>query len=99
MKKREQFSKLHSVSLNANKQGLVFYICRNYNNFSEPKRRILDETFEKAGGYYTAALKKFMTTSETAVKICIDEHIGSPSTLYITVRKLYETFPLHKFYR
>lgn len=97
MKNREHFSKLPSVKLGVCKQGLIFYISRNYYNFSQSKRDIMDQTFEKAGGLYAAALKRFMTTSETAVKICIDENIASVTTLYNVVRRYYECFPLYRF--
>lgn len=99
MKNREHFSKLPSVKLGVCKQGLIFYISRNYYNFSPAKRAIMDDAFEKAGGIYASALKKFMTTSETAVKICIDENIGSVTTLYNVTRRYYECFPLYKFFK
>lgn len=99
MKNREHFSKLPSVKLGVCKQGLIFYISRNYYNFSQAKRDIMDQTFEKAGGIYATALKKFMTTSETAVKICIDENIASVTTLYSVMRRYYECFPLYKFFK
>lgn len=99
MKNREHFSKIPSVKLGVNKQGMVFYLCRNYYNFSESKRKIMDEAFERAGGDYAAALKRFMTSSDTAVKVCMDEHIGSVTTLYTVVRRLYECFPLGRFYK
>lgn len=97
MKNREHFSKLPSVRLNVNKQGLIFYISRNYCDYSAPRKAILDDTFEKAGGIYAKALKRFMTTTDTAVEICIDENIGSVTTLYNIVRRYYEHFPLYKF--
>lgn len=99
MKNRDHFTKLSSVKLGVNKQGLVFYICRNYYNFGEGKRKIMDDAFEKAGGDYAPALKRFMTSADTAVKVCIDHNIGSEKTLYIVVRRLYEIFPLNKFMR
>ncbi len=99
MKNREHFSKIPSVKLGVCKQGLIFYLCRNYYRFSEKKRAVMDEAFAKAGGDYAAALKRFMTTSDTAVKICIDEHIGSVTTLYTVVRRLYDEFPLGRFYK
>lgn len=99
MKKRENFSKLASVKLNINKQGLIFYINRNYYRFSEKKRRILDCQYECIGGEYAAALKRYMTSSDTLTKICIDEHIASPSTIYPLVRRFYENFPLGEFYK
>lgn len=99
MKNREHFSKIPSVKLGVNKQGLVFYVCRNYYNFSEPKQKVMDEVFERAGGDYAPALKRFMTSSDTAVKVCMDNNIGSVSTLYTVVRRLYEMFPLGRFYK
>ena len=99
MKNRENFSKLPSVKLGVCEQGLIFYISRNYYNFSQPKRDVMDQTFEKAGGIYAGALKRFMTTSETAVKICIDENIASVTTLYNVARRYTEHFPLYRIHK
>ncbi|MCI8387110.1 MAG: hypothetical protein HFE63_01420 [Clostridiales bacterium] len=99
MKKRENFSRLASVKLNVSKQGLIFYINRNYYRFSEKKQQLLDRQYERIGGEYANALRRYMLTADTMTKICFEEHIASPSTIYPLVRRFYEEFPLGEFLR
>ena len=99
LKNREHFHPRSAVRLSGNKQGLIFYLCRNYASLSPRKQAILDECFDEAGGEYAAALKAYMTTAESSVKICLEHYIGSENTLHILARRFYECFPIERFFR
>ena len=93
MKKRGKFHILHLESVSEPKQGLIFYLCRCYDELPDDKRRILDKLYERIGGENAAALRAVMETDDTFVKICREHYIASQTTLYRLRAKLYYEFP------
>nr|DAM35832.1 MAG TPA: hypothetical protein [Caudoviricetes sp.] len=94
--KTRGFNYLPAVRLGRKEQGLIYYLSHNYFLLPEDKRRIIDEHIEAVGGENASALRRYMTTDDTAVRICLDEYIGSPNSIYMMQREYYETFPLSR---
>lgn len=98
MKSRDRFHPLNIPGMDADRQGLIFYLCRNYKNLPDDKKQILDDRFREVGGEHEMALRELLTTAEPIVGICMRHYIGSPNTLCVLRRRYYEGFPIDKFY-
>ena len=99
MKKRGRFHTLNINGISEEKQGLIFYICRCYADLPQCKRDILDLLFRKVGGVNEAALRAVMTTDESFVKICLDYHIASHTTLVRLRNRFFVEFPIEEMIR
>lgn len=92
--KTRDFNYLPAVRLGRRKQGLIYYLSHNYHNLPPKKRKIIDAYITSIAGEHAKALKRYMTTEDSAAIICMEEFIGSPSTLYSLQRTYYELFPI-----
>lgn len=96
MKKRGRFHVLNINGVTEEKQGLIFYICRCYNDLPPHKREVLDSLFREIGGVNEAALRAVMTSDDSFNKICIEHYIASHTTLVRLRNRFFIEFPLEK---
>ncbi len=83
------FKKLRGVRVPYNKQGLIFFTCRDYTAQSEQmQKKILNACLE-VGADYWQALFDVVTTDESIANIA-PRHFVSDSTLYRLRRTFYE---------
>ena len=88
------FRKMRGVKVPPDRQGLLFFTCRNYNDLPEyPKSKIdnLCDLISEGEQAYRAALFDMLTTKDSVVSISI-KHSVSQSTLYKLRRRFYETW-------
>lgn len=86
-----QFRKKWSIDVTYNRQGLIYFICINYNIMPDDvKNKILDLCI-RAGGEYRTALFEVITTNKSVTAVSI-EHYISPETLYRMLRRFYDLF-------
>ena len=96
MKKRGKFHMLKLNGVDEYRQGLIFYICRCYNDLPKHKRDLIDELYRTVGGENADALRSLMLTDESFAKICLDHYIGSETTLKRLRLRFYREFPLEE---
>ena len=96
MKKRGRFHILKIGGVSAERQGLIYFICRCYDDLPPHKRQVLDEYYRRIGGEHEAALRALMATDDSFAKICLDHYIGSETTLNRLRIKFYTDFPLEE---
>ena len=94
MKKRGRFHVLNIERVSEERQGLIFYICRNLELLTPEKRRIVDDLILRIGGDNAEALRRFVTTDDSAQSICTQYYIGSTNTLCNLRRRFFLEFPL-----
>ncbi len=99
MKDRGRFHVLNINGISEEKQGLIFYICRCYDDLPSHKREVLDSLFQKIGGVNEAALRAVMTTDDSFVKICMDYYIASHTTLVRMRNRFFMEFPFDEMMR
>ena len=99
MKDRGRFHVLNINGVTEEKQGLIFYICRCYNDLPLHKREVLDRLFRKIGGTNEAALRAVMTTDDSFNKICMNYYIASHTTLVRLRNRFFADFPLDEMMR
>ena len=78
------------IRVDYDRQGYIFFLCRRFRHLPKEKQRVIRDLIEQAGGEYSRALFRFLTTKESAVKICREEYL-SEATLYRAVKRFYET--------
>lgn len=93
-KMRGRFHVLKIDGVSEERQGLIFFICRNFRALSPEKRAILDELYAHVGGVNEAALRAVMETDDSFVKICREHYIASETTLVRLRVKFFQEFPL-----
>lgn len=81
-----------SVSVNRNKQGMIFFFCQNYKNLPKEDQTVIDELCIAAGKGYEAALFEYMTTPSTRTKVVMDYYL-SEMTLTRAVNRFISAFP------
>lgn len=88
------FRKMHGVKVSHDRQGLLFFTCRNYNDLPEETRSRIDALCDSISGgerAYRAALFDMLTTRDSVVSISM-KHAVSQSTLYKLRRRFYEAW-------
>lgn len=88
------FRKMRGVHVPPDKQGLLFFLCRNYKDLPEKTQQRINElcdSISEGERAYRAALFDMLTTRESVVSISM-KHAVSQSTLYKLRRKFYETW-------
>ena len=80
------------VDVNYDRQGLIYFTSRLYNEMTERERGRIRELCRRAAGEYWEALLEFVTSDAGATAICM-RHALSRSTLERAVRRYYELFP------
>ena len=86
------FKYKRGIRVDYDRQGYIFFLCRRFRTLPQEKRDRIRALCRSAGGEYAQALFRFVTTSERASKICMEEYI-SEATLYRYVKRFYEAFP------
>lgn len=88
------FRKMRGVKVPPDRQGLLFFTCRNYNDLPQStKCRINDlcDMISEGDQAYRAALFDMLTTKNSVVNISM-KHAVSQSTLYKLRRRFYEAW-------
>jgi len=80
------------IDVSYDRQGYIYFLCRNFRILPEEKKKKIRELCRSAGGEYRQALFRFVTTDDRATKICIEEYL-SEATLWRAVKRFYESFP------
>ena len=83
---------MRGVDVPPDKQGLLFFTCRNYINLSEDVRRRIDELcwkISKGDESYRAALFDLLTTHESVTSISMRHCVGQ-TTIYRLRKEFYE---------
>ena len=73
------------------KQGYIHFFSHNYKKLSAKEKNKIDKLCSLAGGEYSEALKRYMTTDVTDVQVCLEYYI-SKATLYRCVDKYIKLF-------
>ena len=81
-----------SIRVSYERQGYIYFLCRRIGMLPREQQEVLRALCSKAGGANARALWRFLTTSDSATKICMEEYC-SQATLYRCVKRFYETFP------
>ena len=85
------FKKMPSLKMPYNKQGLIYFLCHNYEHMPfEIQKRIINSCI-KAGGEYYNSLFELMTTDKPIQLIAMDGYV-SERHLRRLRRKFYEHF-------
>ena len=85
------FKKYRSIRLPYEKQGYIYFQCRNYSALPPGQRQRIRRTCAAVADRYAGALFAFLTTDRTAVSVGL-EHYVSESTLYRLRKAFYEAY-------
>lgn len=85
------FKKMRGIKLPYEKQGLIYFTCRDYKNLSAYKRAQIESLCSKIGREDEDALFDFLTTNKSAVKVAA-EHFIDESKLYRLRKRFYEEY-------
>lgn len=88
------FRKMRGVRVAADKQGLLFFLCRNYRWLPEEMRGKIDKLCAEVSGgdpTYRSALFDTLTTHDSITAICIRHPVGK-TKLYELRRMFYEAW-------
>ncbi len=80
-----------SVPVSYDKQGLVYFYSKLYNELPVRKKEQIRALCREVGGDYEKALLEFVTTNIGANMVCA-KHFLSRSTLERLVRRYYDAF-------
>ena len=83
------FRKLRGVDLPEEQQGLVRYVCLNYDRQNKKTKEKIQRLCEQCGGAHSAALRDVMCTRKSMVEIAM-KHFVSESALYRMRKEFYE---------
>lgn len=82
------FKRLRGVPLPYEKQGQIYFACRNYATERKYIRGKIDRLCDSAGGEYAPALKELLVSGRSVQAVAI-EYAVSPEMLYICRRRFY----------
>ena len=85
------FKKLRSIKLPYDKQGYIFFQCRNYRSLPIQQKCLIMNTCRSAAGKYADALLAFLTAGKSAVSVSLEYYI-SESSLYRFRKTFYEKY-------
>lgn len=88
------FRKMRGVHVPPDKQGLLFFLCRNYKDLKEEDKERINQLCELASGgidVYRAALFDVLTSKKSVTAISIEHSVGQ-TKLYEMRREFYETW-------
>lgn len=88
---RRDFKRLPSVKISYDRQGMIFFTCRNYRNLPEREKRWIRALCDRVGGENADALFAFMTTDISWQQTCADFYI-SERTLVRLRKAFYESW-------
>ena len=92
MERRYRFKLKKSIPLSYDRQGYVYFACRNYSQLPVQMRRQIDRLIETVGGVYADALRAFMIQGESASAVEARYHC-SYAQVYRVVKEFYMRFP------
>ena len=84
------FKKKRSIELSYERQGLIYFLCVNYNKLSAELQRHIHNICLEVGAEYYAALFELVTTTASVTAIS-SKHYTSPETMYRLLRKFYKS--------
>lgn len=76
------FKHMRGCSLTYDKQGYIFFMCRNYKHMSPRVKSRIRRLCEEVGKEYSTALFQVLTTQRGVRKVALD--------CYVSERQLYE---------
>lgn len=83
------FKKMRGCRLSYEKQGYIYFACRNYAVLSGEAKKKIHRLCDEVGGEYSDALFAVLTTSKSVRTAAIEYHI-SERLLYNLRVKFYE---------
>lgn len=88
---KREFKRLPSVNVSYERQGRIFFACRNFRELPEREKRRIRSLCERVGGEYADALFAYLTTDISWQRTCMDYHI-SEMTLVRLRKAFYESW-------
>ena len=85
------FKKMRGIKLDYYKQGLIYFVCRNYTFQSEMVKNRVLSLCESIGKEYSKALFEMVTMHHSVQRIAI-RYYTSTSNLYRLRKKFYESW-------
>lgn len=88
------FRKMRGVKVPPDRQGFLFFTCRNYRDLPEEVKNRIDslcDTISRGSDVYRAALFALLTTRESVTSISLRYAVGQ-TKLYDMRREFYETW-------
>lgn len=82
------FKKLRGVALPEKKQGLVRFVCLNYDDQPKRTQEKIQRLCDECGGAYSAALFEVMTTEKSIRAIALTNFLDE-STIYRARARFY----------
>ena len=82
------FKRLRGVPLPYERQGQIYFTCRNYTTERKYIRDKIDRLCDSAGGEYAPALKELLLSGRSANAVAMQYHL-SPETLMRARRRFY----------
>lgn len=83
-----------SIRLPYERQGLIYFVSRNYEGQSQRIREKIEQSCKAAAGENWRALFRYVTTDVGMVNVCQEFHV-SESTLFRAVQKYYRRMNDH----
>ncbi len=85
------FKKMRGCSLSYDKQGYIYFLCKNYKSQPEAVRKKIKSIAEEVGGEYSAALFDVLVSGKSIRQVAIEQYV-SEMTLYNLRIAFYEKF-------
>lgn len=85
------FRKMKGVKVPYNRQGLIYFTCRDYKRQPGWMQEKIQRLCESAGGEYAPALFELVTRDASVTKIALKYHCDE-SAIYRVRRKFYESW-------
>jgi hypothetical protein len=91
------FKKMRSVRLSYEKQGLVYFLCKNYTVLPVHIQETIDRLCMEVGGEYNQALRQLLIRRISVRRAAMEWHMDE-TTLYRKRKIFYERFYPSLFY-
>jgi len=82
------FKRLRGVPLPYERQGQIYFTCRNYTTERKYIRDKIDRLCASAGGEYAPALKELLLSGRSVQRVADEFHV-SPERLMLVRRRFY----------
>lgn len=83
------FKKMKSLNLSYDKQGLIYFTCKNYKYLPVETQEKIENLCQEVGGIYKKALFDMMTNGKSATAVAT-EYFMSEATAFRLKRKFYK---------
>lgn len=87
----EIFKKMRGCTLSYDKQGYIYFLCRNYSCLPQRTKEKIKRLCDEVAGEYSPALFRVLTSSAGIRRIAEENYI-SERLLYDLRREFYERF-------